>query len=479
MTSPLVSRKVYLIDNSPSLHDLVDALFNEIGETIHSSASGKKALSEIPAIDPDLILCNFQTSDITGRDVFLNLVQQPFDHRLSRAPFILFSDRLTREKLGQELFDLGLEAWFTQPLNVEGLRDVLENLFLSHDTTIRNIELRQEVRRSEYRYRDLLESVNDLVFMLDDEGVFTYLNNRFTPLTGWQKESWIGRPFLDLIVETDRSKAKESIDMVSHGRARLFESIVLSHNQTHPILSFNVSPIFEKTEISGSICIARDVTEQRTMEREILDLKNFNESIIQSMEAGLLTIDLDGFITSVNAGAEKILGWKAEEILDKQIRFVLDPREADFLISNPPPPGSLPYSREGELTIRSGQQIAIGFTTTDRIDNRRQKVGTIISFRDISQLKQMQREVMRMDRLASLGVLASGIAHEIKNPLAGIKTLAQACEEEIEPNDQRREYLMRIVRQVNRLDDLLKTFFAFARPKPPDRQPHHLQEIFQ
>ena len=132
-----------------------------------------------------------------------------------------------------------------------------------------------------------------------------------------------------------------------------------------------------------------------------------------------------------------------------------------------------------ELTVKTGKKLSIGFTTTDRIDNSRKKVGTIVSFRDITELKQMQSEVMRMDRLASLGVLASGIAHEIKNPLAGIKTMAQACEEEFEPDDSRREYLIRIVRQVNRLDDLLKTFFAYSRPKPPDRKLHKLPDIIQ
>jgi signal transduction histidine kinase len=163
----------------------------------------------------------------------------------------------------------------------------------------------------------------------------------------------------------------------------------------------------------------------------------------------------------------------------EQIKSVLRPEEVDILLSSPPPPGSLRYSRETELTDKNGRKRTIGFTAMNRIDNKGKKVGTIVSFRDISELKQMQSQVIRMDRLASLGVLASGIAHEIKNPLAGIKTMAQACEEEFEGEDSRQEYLIRIIRQVNRLDDLLKTFFAFARPKPPDRKYHTLPEILQ
>ena len=106
-------------------------------------------------------------------------------------------------------------------------------------------------------------------------------------------------------------------------------------------------------------------------------------------------------------------------------------------------------------------------------------LGTIISFRDITQIKQMQTEVQRMDRLASMGVMASGIAHEIRNPLAGIKTIAQTLEEDIEPDDPRREYVSRIVRQVNRMDDLLKTIFSYAKPRQPKRKYIRLQEIVQ
>jgi len=84
-----------------------------------------------------------------------------------------------------------------------------------------------------------------------------------------------------------------------------------------------------------------------------------------------------------------------------------------------------------------------------------------------------------MDRLASMGVLASGIAHEIRNPLAGIKTIAQTLEEDIEPDDSRREYVSRIVRQVNRMDDLLKTIFSYAKPREPQRKFHRFQEIAQ
>jgi signal transduction histidine kinase len=84
-----------------------------------------------------------------------------------------------------------------------------------------------------------------------------------------------------------------------------------------------------------------------------------------------------------------------------------------------------------------------------------------------------------MDRLASLGVMASGIAHEIRNPLAGIKAIAQTFEDELDKTDPKNEYVKRIIKQVNRLDEMLKSLFSYAKPPKPNRQFFHIKELMQ
>ena len=473
----LKGKSILLIDPDPETEVLLYDTFPDIEFHVERFASGREGLKAIPQIKPCLIISEFNTEDLNGLKIFNAFKKDYTLNKFRHIPFFLLSDKKSRDQYSQKLFNFGLRGWYAKPFGPHELRNVLDNFLIAHRIILKDQDLRQEVKRSEYRYRDLLENANDFIFFLDDEGKFVYLNNRFSPLTGWEKDEWLGQSFLSLIDPSDRKIALEHYQMAHQGRARIFETKILGNSSEPTVLSFNITPHLERGSIVGSIGIARDVTEKKKMESEILDLKNFNESIIQSMEAGLLTTDLEGKITSLNEGAEKILGWKAVNVVGKQIKTVLKPDEVDFLLSSPPPPGTLPYSRETELTIKTGKKIAIGFTATARIDNKGKKVGTIVSFRDISELKQMQSEVIRMDRLASLGVLASGIAHEIKNPLAGIKTMAQACEEEFDEEDSRQEYLTRIVRQVNRLNDLLKTFFAFARPKPPDRKSHKLSEI--
>ena len=98
-------------------------------------------------------------------------------------------------------------------------------------------------------------------------------------------------------------------------------------------------------------------------------------------------------------------------------------------------------------------------------------------FRDLTKVYKIQEEILRMDRLVSLGKLASGIAHELRNPLAGIKTTAQALCEEMSFDDSKREYLNRITKEIDRLNELLKTFFSFAKPQKLNLASCHIKEI--
>jgi PAS domain S-box-containing protein len=476
MATQAKSRSVVLISSESVLDRALRELQPEV--SVRRFATGREAMDHLAETEPSLIVADFQQTDMTGRDLFLSLQHDKRFSSQQNASFILFSaGEESRSRYGQELFDLGLCGWYVLPMDSDAVVDIFYNHLRMQAGTARSRQLQQEVKRSEFRYRDLLENAVDFIFTLDAEGHFLYLNNRFNSLMHHGKENWTGKPFLSIVDPKYHDAASEQYHMAQQGRARVFEAKIACPDAHCPVLSFSITPIVEHGKIVGSIGIGRDVAEQKKMEQEILDLKNFNESIIESMEAGLLTMDLGLSVTSINTGGQKILGWKAEEILGKPIHLMLKSDEVDSLLSDPHNPETPSFRRETQLTLKSGKSVSIGFTVTDRVDNQHNKVGTIISFRDITQLKQMQAEVIRMDRLASLGVLASGIAHEIKNPLAGIKALAQACEEDLEPDDSRREYLVRITRQVNRLDELLRTFFTYARPKPPDRKHTKVSDI--
>ncbi len=472
-------RTILFVDDDPDMVEIGGIILKRAGYNYIPTTSGEEGLNLVLKRQVDLVILDYYMPGINGFEFFRQLTQNPKYSAVKETPVIMLTAASEEDVERQELFELGLSAFLMKPFGNRELINVIDNVFILNDVRLKNKELEEQVKRTEYKYQDLIENASDLIFTLDPQTRFVFINRRLSTISGLEKQDWIGRSFLDLIWEADIETARTNFEKTIQGKSSIFE-VRLSHQNGSCIhLSININPIFEKGQVIGCVAIARNITEKKQLEQEIIELKNFNESIIQSMGSGLITLDLEHKITSFNNSACEVLGYTPAEIMHKRVEEVFPKQDCERLLLNIDDPNQGLLNREMQLTGRNGNPIFIGFSVTPRFDIQNRLVGTIISFKDITQIKQMQVEVQRMDRLASMGVLASGIAHEIRNPLAGIKTIAQTLEEEIEPDDHRREYISRIVRQVNRMDDLLKTIFSYAKPREPKRKYHRLHEIIQ
>jgi len=205
----------------------------------------------------------------------------------------------------------------------------------------------------------------------------------------------------------------------------------------------------------------------------------FHKGVIQNISSGIMTIDPDGKITFMNKSALQLIGFKSEEILGQQIESVFaDKEEGLLIIKQVLKLKKMFESKEANLVAANGSIIPIGFSTTllqDEDSNR--DPGIIFIFRDIRDLINFRKQMERMDRLATLGELSAGIAHEIRNPLAGIKTSAQVLEESFSPGDFRSQLISRIVKEIDRSNKLLQRFFNFAKPSRPKPGFHSLKNI--
>jgi PAS domain S-box-containing protein len=189
------------------------------------------------------------------------------------------------------------------------------------------------------------------------------------------------------------------------------------------------------------------------------------ESIIQSIGSGIIITGIHDTVTYINKAGERILGYSKDEVVGKPFGiFSLREKQSivHSLLNNP---DDLDTRKEGWMRRKDKVEFPVGFTINNHLSIRGETLGKIVIFRDMTNVFKIQEEILRMDRLVSLGKLSSGIAHELRNPLAGIKTTAQALSEEMSKDDSRREYLNRITKEIDRLNDLLKTFFSFAKPQ--------------
>ena len=513
---PLNERKsILIIDDDSDQRAITQKILSSAGYECLEATNGDEGLRLILDKKPGLVLLDYVMPLMSGAEVLQELAGNSVYRAVSDTPVVMLTAKRREDVNPARLFQLGLRMYLEKPFASRELINVIENIFILQDLRQRNRELEQRIKRTEYKYQDLIENASDLIFTLNNNGQFVFINRRLSVLTGYLREAWKDRNFLDMVLPEDRSSAEINFRNTLKGKSRIFEMRMRGQSGKIIFLSTNINPIFDRGEVVGCVGIARDVTQRKKLEQEITELKNFNESIIQSIGSGLMTVDLERRITSFNQAAEEALGWRAYEVVGRYLDEIFSPEECRSLLTstslelpnaanavalkfepaNPTrkasdlatPDATTPDldtsdmktlpNREMELKRKDAKTVHVGFSVTSRIDNRNQRVGTIISFRDISLIKQMQAEVLRMDRLASLGVLASGIAHEIRNPLAGIKTVAQTLEEDLEPSDGKREYVARIIRQVNRMDDLLKTLFSYARPKSPVPSKCRVQDI--
>ena len=228
-------------------------------------------------------------------------------------------------------------------------------------------------------------------------------------------------------------------------------------------------------EMEEKIAQKEELIQHLTQQLE--DVKNFTESIIQSIGSGIIITEMNDSITYINRAGERMLGYSKEEAIGRPLSiFGLKEKQSAIpsFLNNP---DDLDTRKEGWMMKRDHTEFPVGFTVNNHLSIRGEKIGKIVVFRDLTNVYKIQEEILRMDRLVSLGKLASGIAHELRNPLAGIKTTAQALGEEMTGDDSRREYLHRITKEIDRLNDLLKTFFSFAKPQNLNLVHCHVKDI--
>ncbi len=219
---------------------------------------------------------------------------------------------------------------------------------------------------------------------------------------------------------------------------------------------------------------------QRAAERleaksiDLAELSALNRLIVESIQSGLVTVSPEGLVTSFNRAAEEITGREAAEVLGRPVGDVFPSIDIE---STPRDAGRW----EVEYTRPSGETLTLGFsvsTLRDATAVPARTLGKIVHFQDLTPYKALEEQVRRADRLAAVGELAAGMAHEIRNPLASMSGSIQILKEELETTSEEHRRLMDIVlRETDRLNELITDFLLFARPGQPRREPVDLAAV--
>ncbi len=210
-------------------------------------------------------------------------------------------------------------------------------------------------------------------------------------------------------------------------------------------------------------------------------LETFNRNIIQSLDSGLLTIDLSGKINFLNRTGEKILGRSGENLkgtfiedLVPKINRVIE--QGGKKASEP----SSDYQRyETLLTNQEGRKIYLGFSISPLTDPEGSLIGHTLIFQDITKFKELEEQMKRVDKMAAVGVLAAGMAHEIRNPLASLSGSIQLLKSELILDDHQQHLMDITLRESERLNALITDFLLFAHPPQTRKMPYPIGRILE
>jgi two-component system sensor histidine kinase PilS (NtrC family) len=195
----------------------------------------------------------------------------------------------------------------------------------------------------------------------------------------------------------------------------------------------------------------------------LANLEIFHRDVIQSISSGLISTDLAARVTSVNRAALDILGTTESALVGKPIAGSGLFSEADWAAAVADK-GADRRQRSELVVARGNERLPIGFTVTRLTDADNVPTGWIVVFQDLSQWRRLQEELRLKDRMAAVGELAAGLAHEVGNPLAAISGSVQLLSSSIAAGQQERRLLDIIVKESLRLDRTIKGFLRFARP---------------
>jgi two-component system sensor histidine kinase PilS (NtrC family) len=200
--------------------------------------------------------------------------------------------------------------------------------------------------------------------------------------------------------------------------------------------------------------------------RSLADLRAFNERIIESMRSGLVTTDLEGRITTFNRAAEEITGYTAERAIGLPLADLFHGIEAMRYDGERLDKGVRLERSDVTFKRPNGTVAKLGFTMTPLTDVDGNVQGVVLIFQDVTEVFELEQEVRRQEKLAALGALAAGLAHEIRNPLASMRGSVQVLAGEVEFEQDQKRLMEIILRESERLNRTVTEFLAYARPAP-------------
>jgi two-component system sensor histidine kinase HydH len=215
----------------------------------------------------------------------------------------------------------------------------------------------------------------------------------------------------------------------------------------------------------------------RSAKKSLQDTSAIKDQVVASLPVGLIATDKDGRIAFYNSAAEGITGLDLAQARGKESDTVL-PRHLCGLKESLELGESI-SEKEMECEFTENKIVPVSISASKIINEEDQFVGQVLIIRDLGEVRRLQDEIRRTEKLAAIGGLAAGVAHEIRNPLSSIKGIASYYKDKFEDGSEDKEMAGVMIEEVDRLSRVISELLEFARPTKLNLKPSNLNELLK
>ncbi|MDA0740057.1 MAG: PAS domain S-box protein [Nitrospirae bacterium] len=372
------------------------------------------------------------------------------------------------------------------------VRDVTERKVLQHQIEQYTTKLEEEVAvqthqlsQSEKRYRVLFDRSADSILMVDANGIIVAVNERELEVLGYHESQLIQHPLTKVLVESFHETTEQTFHTVVSGEEKVLTKEIEVYDAEHRVLLVEMDLIRVEQEATIVVMVQlRDITERKLLEArlqqyneeledkvqsrtlEIQRTKVYLESLLENANDVIYTLDHDQCFTYVNSKVE-IWGYQKEDLLGRPFLTLLTKRHRGRRLKEIL---NMPVKQEYEVEVmsRSGESRSVLVSVSPLRNDEDAVVGVLGIARDITDRKIMEQHIRNTERLASVGKLAAGVAHEINNPLGGLLNCLYNIRKGTLAPERQEEYLMYMEDGLRRAQKIVRQLLDFSQQREPE-----------
>jgi two-component system NtrC family sensor kinase len=446
--------RILVVDDDAGTRETLRDVLQAKGYAVDAASRGAEGLERLRTHPFDAAIVDIKLPDISGLELLQALRTQAADIE------VIFITGYASLPTAIEAINGEAFAYLVKPFEMDHLLATLHK-------ALNTQRLARALRESEERYRLIAENIQDAVFLVDRESRLVFGNRRGEEISGYTEAEFVGRPITDLLTPEGARQASERLAAADSGRdpVPFFETQLVRKDGSLVWVEANMTTVVRHGQIVGRLGVVRDISARKRAEEQM----RLRTTALEAAANAVVITDREGRILWVNPAFTDLSGYTLAEAAGQTPRILKSGQHDAAFYRDLWETILAGRTWRGEIVNRhkDGSLCTEEQVLTSVRDERGEITHFVAIKQDVSERKRMQAQLIQSEKLAAMGQLLAGVAHELNNPLSVVTGHAAILKSTGDPGVAGRAQKM--ADAAERCARIVRNFLALARQRPPER----------